>query len=213
VATLAYSGLRLSEVLGLRWVDVDLVELELRVGGQLSIARREEPARRVERLKTEASNRVVPIFPAVARELTRLLERELMELDEDEELDRDLLVFRTRTGRPLAQRNVGRAVELAGEAAALGKVRPQVLRRSFCSLAGRRGVDPVEAAQMTGHSLDVWARNYARSFGKPQRDEARQRMLAHGFGAAESELRANGGANGPASHPLAEARTEEERSA
>jgi integrase len=194
VTTLTYSGLRLSEALGLRWCDVDLVELELHVRGQLRPARREQPARRVKRLKSEASERVVPIFPAVARELTRLLERELAALDDDEELDRDLLVFRTRTGRPLAQRNVGRAVEVAAEAAGLDKVGPQVLRRSFCSLAGRRGVDPVEAAQMTGHSLDVWARNYARSFGKAQRDEARARLLEHGFGAVPT---------GPLAPPLA----------
>jgi hypothetical protein len=30
---------------------------------------------------------------------------------------------------------------------------------------------------------NVWARFYVRSFGKSQRDEARTRMLAHGFGA------------------------------
>jgi hypothetical protein len=53
---------------------------------------------------------------------------------------------------------------------------------SFCSLAGRRRVDPVEAAQLTGHSLNVWTRHYARSFGKAQRDEARARMLEHGSG-------------------------------
>ena len=56
------------------------------------------------------------------------------------------------------------------------------LRRSFCSLAARRGVDPVEAAQLTGHSVAVWATFYARSFRKAQRDEARDRLLEHGFG-------------------------------
>jgi hypothetical protein len=53
------------------------------------------------------------------------------------------------------------------------------------SLAGRRGVDPAEAAQMTGHSLAVWATHYARSFGHEQRFEARDRMLEHGFGAPD----------------------------
>jgi hypothetical protein len=51
----------------------------------------------------------------------------------------------------------------------------------------RRGVDPIEAAQIAGHSPDVWARYYARSFGKAQRAEARRRMLAHGFGTAEDD--------------------------
>jgi hypothetical protein len=68
-------------------------------------------------------------------------------------------------------------------------VTPQDLRRSFCSLAGRRGVDPIEAAQITGHSPAVWARFYARSFGKAQRDEARDRLLKHGFGALSAVSR------------------------
>jgi integrase len=66
-----------------------------------------------------------------------------------------------------------RGVEAAAKAAGLGKVTPKDLRASLCSLSGRRGVDPIEAAQITGHSLAVWTKHYARSFGKPQRDEAR----------------------------------------
>jgi hypothetical protein len=38
---------------------------------------------------------------------------------------------------------------------------------------------------MTGHSLDVWTRHYAGDYGKPQRDEARARMLEHGFGSVD----------------------------
>jgi hypothetical protein len=38
---------------------------------------------------------------------------------------------------------------------------------------------------MTGHSLDVWTRHYAGDYGKPQREEARARMLEYGFGASE----------------------------
>jgi integrase len=93
-------------------------------------------------------------------------------------------VLRSRVGTALNHRNVAtRGVEAAAAAAGLGKVTPKDLRASFCSLAGRRHVDPIEAAQLTGHSLTVWARHYARSFGKAQRDEARERLLEHGFGA------------------------------
>jgi hypothetical protein len=41
-----------------------------------------------------------------------------------------------------------RGVEAAAAAAELGKVTPKEPRASFCSLAGRRRVDPVEAAQL-----------------------------------------------------------------
>jgi integrase len=183
VAALAFTGLRLSEVLGLRWGDADLVEDELHVGGQLTLARTDSPARRVTRLKSLASQRWVPIFPAVERELAALRDaEELAGRGGDDDL-----IFVTRSGLPVSQHNAARLVRRAATAAGLGKVGPQVLRRSFCSLAGRRGVDPVEAAQMTGHSLNVWARNYAHSFGKAQRAEARARLLEHGFGAASDD--------------------------
>lgn len=177
VTALAYTGLRVSEVLGLRWVDVDFVEGELRVRSQLLPARRDRPARLVP-LKTRASERDVPMFPAVEQAFAERLQAELAAgRGQDDEL-----VFATRSGRPLSQRNVARAVEEAAAAAGLERATPHDLRRSFCSLAGRRGVDPIEAAQITGHSPAVWARFYARSFGKAQRDEARRRMLEHGFG-------------------------------
>src|SRR5581483_5498851 len=97
-------------------------------------------------------------------------------------------VFCGRNGQPLERRNVARrAVEQAAKLAGLGHVTPHDLRRSFCSLAGRRGVDPVEAAAMTGHSLTTWTKSYAASYGKAQRDEARERLLAHGFGAVSDE--------------------------
>ena len=45
VVLCAYTGLRLSELLGLRWEDIDFVGRELRVSGQLSYAKRGRPAR------------------------------------------------------------------------------------------------------------------------------------------------------------------------
>jgi integrase len=177
VTLLAYTGLRVSEVLGLRWADVDFVEGELRVRSQLLPARKDRRARLVP-LKTKASERDVPMFPAVENVLAELLERELA-AGRGQEAD---LVFATRSGKPLSSRNVARAVEEAAASAGLERATPHDLRRSFCSLAGRRGVDPIEAAQITGHSPAVWARFYARSFGKAQREEARRRMLEHGFG-------------------------------
>lgn len=180
---LAYSGLRLSEALGLRWCDVDLAENELHVRRHLQPRRGDRDVRWVERLKSGAGARVVVIFPAVANELVRLLDFELAAGRGGP----DDPVLCSRRGTPLNHRNFAvRGVEAAARTAGLGKVTPKNLRASSCSLAGRRRVDPIEAAQLTGHSLNVWTRYYARSFGKAQRDEARVRMLAYGFGAAES---------------------------
>jgi integrase len=121
------------------------------------------------------------MFPTLERILTEHLEAELAA---GRGRDSDFVLC-TRTGGPLFQRNLGRAVEDAGKSAGLGHVTPHTLRRSFASLAARRGVDPVQAAKMTGHSLDVWTRHYAGEYGKPQREEARARMLEFGFGTSE----------------------------
>jgi integrase len=182
IALLAYTGCRISEALALRWQDVDLVDAELNVGGQLTRATRDTAARIVPR-KGGADPYAAVVFPALSEALTAHLERELAR---GRGRDGDFLLA-TRTGLPLSQRNVGRALAQAAEAAGLGKVAPHDLRRSFCSLAARRGVDPVQAARMTGHSLDVFTRVYAGDYGKAQRDEARTRMLAHGFGGPVSE--------------------------
>jgi integrase len=86
------------------------------------------------------------------------------------------------------QRNVAvGGVEAGAKPAGLGKVTPKDLRASLCSLSGRRGVDPVEAAQITGHSLAVWTKHYARSFGKAQRDEARERLWHTGSAVSEND--------------------------
>jgi integrase len=179
VTLLAYTGLRLSEALGLRWCDIDFVEGELHVTGQLSRPKKGQPARVVE-AKTLASVRIVPLWPAVERVLVDQLRAE-QQAGRGRDGD---FVFYARNGQPLEQRNVARrGVEAAAKAAGLGHVTPHDLRRSFCSLAGRRGVDPVEAAAITGHSLATWTKSYAASYGKAQRNEALKCLLEHGFGA------------------------------
>jgi integrase len=183
VTLLAFSGLRISEALALRWCDIDFVEGELHVRGQLSRPSGDAPSKIVAP-KTNASQRPVPLWPAVE---AMLVEQLASEQREGRGRDSDF-VFCTRIGTPLSQFNVAdRGVEAAAKRAGLGHVSPHDLRRSFCALAARRGVDPAAAAELTGHSLAVWANSYARTFGKTQRDEAKAKMLDHGFGAVVDE--------------------------
>jgi integrase len=183
VTLLAYSGLRLSEALGLRWGDVDLVENELHVRGQLQPRRGDRDARWILRLKSQAGARTVVIFPAVERELVRLLEHELAEGRGGE----DDPVLCSRRGTPLNHRNLAaRGVEAAAKAAGLGKVTPKDLRASFCSLAGRRRVDPVEAAQLTGHRSTCGRATTPARSAKSSATRPAPGCLEHGFGAADT---------------------------
>ena len=184
VTVLAYTGLRISEALGLVWGDVDFVDGEIEITQQLSRGTINVPARRV-RLKTDNSKRRVPMMPIVMDSLTDLL-TSATAAGRNGESD---LVFVTLTGRPMSQRNVSaRGVGKAATRAGLGKVSPHDLRRSFCSLAGRRGIDPIIAANITGHSLATWQSAYAKDFGKDHRDEARATLLAAGFGRSADTL-------------------------
>src|SRR5215207_6928412 len=69
LATVLYTGLRISEMLGLVWDDVDFDAGVIRVRAQLSRAHRGAPARRVAP-KTPASVRDVPLVPQLARQLS-----------------------------------------------------------------------------------------------------------------------------------------------
>lgn len=68
IATALFSGLRISELLGLIWEDVDFTAGLIRVRAQLSRAHRGEPARRVPP-KTPASVREIPLLPQLADRL------------------------------------------------------------------------------------------------------------------------------------------------
>jgi integrase len=69
VATVLYTGLRISELLGLVWDDIDFEAGVIHVRAQLSRAHCGAPARRVAP-KTPASVRDVPLVPQLARLLS-----------------------------------------------------------------------------------------------------------------------------------------------
>jgi len=111
LATVLYTGLRISEMLGLVWDDVDFAGGVLHLRAQLSRAHRGAPARRVAP-KTPASVRDVPLVPQLARLLNAHRHQSRFARGAD-------WVFATAHGTPYGHRNVsrralGRAAQLAG---------------------------------------------------------------------------------------------------
>jgi integrase len=102
VAILAFTGMRLYEALALRWRDIDLVELELHVSGQMSRGTRENPAHFIPRTHDGEPYSTL-ILPALETELTRRLRAELAE---GRGREGDFVLAVPRTGRPPHQRNL-----------------------------------------------------------------------------------------------------------
>lgn len=183
VTTLAWTGLRVSEALALRWGDIDFEEGEIRVGRQL------QDDGTTKRPKTKAGTRSVPLLDVV---------REALKAHRVHQLALGLvrpesLIFCSAQGRSLDRHNVrNKGIVLAAERAGLhgeGKetVTTHDLRRTFIShLILSLKLDPLQVSKIAGHSrpsmtLDVYAEEFDRAM---HRDELKARIEAAGFGAA-----------------------------
>jgi integrase/recombinase XerD len=137
VRVLADAGLRVTELTGLR--TNDLIERDRRVYVRV-------------RGKGDRE-RDVPVMPQLGRRLRRHIERARAR---DTTSDRVFLGLRRgRSGdhEPLTRSGIDQLIRLLGEEAVLEKrVHPHLLRHSFATWALTRGMNPVQLAQIMGHS-------------------------------------------------------------
>jgi integrase len=146
----AYTGLRQSEVLGLRWQDVDFENGVIHVRHQLSRAKTCEPAKLIP-LKTRAGERWIELAPELSRELARHSLASSFSQDQD-------FVFTTETGKPVYYRNVSsRGLDKAAENAGLNpegiqKLSFHDLRHTAITHLIRSGADPAQVSRFAGHS-------------------------------------------------------------
>jgi integrase len=151
VITALYSGLRISELLGLIWEDVDFAAGLIRVRAQLSRAHRGEPARRVAP-KTPASVREVPLVEQLSLQLAAHKQASSFAAPDD-------WVFATSRGTPYGHRNVAqRVLRCAADAAQLNgdgwpPLRFHDLRHTFAShLIVDLGLDVAQVSRILGHA-------------------------------------------------------------
>ena len=147
-----YTGMRQSEVLGLKWGDIDWQSAKLYVRRVLQQGRFYEP-------KTQTSRRAVIVPPTLVEALKVHQLRQSVELDQNV-LD---LVFPNSVGRPMASRNLSvRVFEPALRAARLRKVSFHALRHSYVSLLLSQGESIKFISRQVGHSsakltLDIYS--------------------------------------------------------
>src|SRR5947209_4211011 len=151
IATALYTGLRISELLGLTWEDVDLDRGVIHVRAQLSRAHRDAPPRRVP-TKTQASVRDLPLVSQLADLLANHRRRTPFAAGPD-------WVFVTANGTPHGHRNVTRrglqrAARIAGIDDGSGPaLRYHDLRHTFAShLILGLGLDVAQTSRILGHA-------------------------------------------------------------
>jgi integrase len=140
LARLTFAGLRIGELLALRWSDVDLAARRLRVA----------------RSKTDAGVREIALLPVLREELSTLKAQLIPELS--------ALVFATTRGAPhnpanVRQRVLLRAIERANESLAAQNTSPMPdgltlhsLRRTCASILFAIGRTAPEVMEQLGHS-------------------------------------------------------------
>jgi integrase len=149
LATAIFSGLRLMELLALRWMDVDYDAGEIRVRKQLT-----RKGRRLEDVKTESGVREIALRPELVSVLRahRLASRFKQPTD---------FVFASESGGPMGWRNVERrAMDAAFEAAVkakripVGRQKPVMhdCRHTFGSMLIAEGRDVYTVSRQMGHS-------------------------------------------------------------
>lgn len=149
----AFTGLRLGELLGLRWEDVDLDRRVLVVRHSLTRLPSSGRGTRYELTepKTPRSRRTVPLLPVVVESLRTLRKARLAESPVAGAIDQGL-VFATPAGSPLDAAAVSRRFRELVEASGLPRIRLHDLRHGFASDLIASGVDLATVGSILGHS-------------------------------------------------------------
>jgi integrase len=165
----ALTGLRMGELLALRWRDVDFPAQALRVTASYTNGKLGTPK--------SGLGRVIPLVDDVAQALARLGDRKRW-------ISPDDLVFVGQTGEYLDDSALRRRFKRARDAAGLRPLRFHDLRHTFGSVAIRT-VDPRELQEWMGHSDFSTTQIYMHY--KPRADAARRLSAAFGATAQTTE--------------------------
>jgi integrase len=162
-------GLRLGEVLGLGWRDIDEDDAEIRVRQQLQRVKGEL---RLYPVKTAAGRRDLPLLP-IARGMLGL--RRQAQAADRAQLGRawqdNGLVFTTRTGRPIEPRNLLRSFRRVCDRNKLRVIKVHHLRHTTATLLKNLGVPARDTQIILGHSrLAITLEIYTHEDRQAQRE-------------------------------------------
>jgi integrase len=164
-------GLRKGELLGLRWSDVDPAKRTLRVN--VALQRVDGKLILVEP-KSARSRRTIPLPEGVAEALRRQRAQQLAErMKAGPAWEEHDLVFATKLGRPVEQRNLHRNFHELLDQAGLPRVRFHDLRHSCATVLLAQGVPARVVMEILGHSqISLTMNTYSHVMPTLTRDAA-----------------------------------------
>ena len=169
--TIAMTGMRRGEAIGLRWSDVDLENARLSVRRALIPTNREVV---VSEPKTAKGRRVVALDPVTIEVFKAQAARQLDEQGEcDEGWVESGLVFTAANGAALDPESVSRYWRQAIKKAMLPPIRLHDLRHTHATLALQAGVHPKVVSERLGHAtVSITLDTYSHAIPAMQEEAA-----------------------------------------
>jgi site-specific recombinase XerD len=169
--TIAMTGMRRGEAIGLRWSDVDLE------GGRLSVRRALIPINRevvVSEPKTAKGRRVVAVDPGTIEVLKSQAARQLNEQSEwDEGWVESGLVFTAENGAALDPESISRYWRQAVKKTMVPTIRLHDLRHTHATLALQAGIHPKVVSERLGHAtVSITLDTYSHAIPAMQEEAA-----------------------------------------
>ena len=169
--TIAMTGMRRGEAIGLRWSDVDLEN------GRLSVRRALIPSGReviVSEPKTIKGRRVIAIDPGTIEVLKAQAARQLDEQKEwDDAWVETGLVFTQENGAALDPETVTRYFRQAVKRSMLPAIRLHDLRHTHATLALQAGIHPKVVSERLGHAtISITLDTYSHAVPAMQEEAA-----------------------------------------
>jgi integrase len=167
-------GLRQSEIIGLRWKDIDFDRRELRVAGQL------QANVHTTRGKTPHARRAVPLSPDVIETLRWHKHNQAEEKAVSPEgWNAAGFVFVSENGTPIRATNLRRQFDRILNRAGVPHVRFHDLRHTYAALSIAAGVELFTLSRRMGHSsISITADRYGHLYQSNNQDaDALDRLL------------------------------------
>lgn len=172
---LLHTGLRISELIALTWMDVNFDEKIISINKNAPLVmnhskdREKKYSVKVTTPKRESSNRKVPLDNTAIEILSYLYEGNKHEKDD--------LVFPNRNGNMLNRRNVARTLESILTRVSFGK-KPSLhdLRHTYASELIRNGINVKKVSQILGHSDISTTLNIYVHIGEDEYDDVRDAL-------------------------------------